>query len=579
MLKKHGQVKSLAEQIAELENPTSRDFDPEDLNDDGESSEDQSSGAEDDNAAAAREHYVAVGKSKLRKPEKPSLGREYAGSRVSRGALECDDGEDDPFRKASSEDDSDEISEELDELENGLETGEDGSDGENDSDEALGENHVDHFKDATSRCSKTTKHLDLGTHSDDLSNELGSEEELDGRTDPEEDGEFRGFDEGEEEDSDEDDSGSDNSEDGDVYDDDREPIVPTDDRAEIRRLMASDHKTVAVSLSHAAKADAAKGSAIKRQRLTFEAMLNSRIKLQRGITALNSLAPSNEHDNATDQASIKAAEAAALTLWRTIEDLRHTLADAQTHNATFSTKRKRGPPPTPSTSSADIWNCMEELEAEARPHRRAVLDKWALKTRGSRATLPNARGKLLNHGAADQQTITAVLDAHVAAEIESRQSKRAMTENSGQSQTNGSSDPHTSNEIYHDTMFYQTLLRDLVEERMSATNNGVEDLQIELPTRLNIHPTTGMRKDKVKRVVDTKASKGRKMRYTVHEKLQNFMAPEYRGSWGDQAREEFFASLLGRNAQEILGDDDDEDKVMEDEDDHLEENGLKLFRN
>ncbi|KGQ02073.1 protein bfr2 [Paracoccidioides lutzii Pb01] len=88
-----------------------------------------------------------------------------------------------------------------------------------------------------------------------------------------------------------------------------------------------------------------------------------------------------------------------------------------------------------------------------------------------------------------------------------------------------------------------------------------------------------MRKDKVKRAVDTKASKGRKMRYTVHEKLQNFMAPEYRGSWSDRAREEFFASLLGRNAREILGDDDDEDKVMEDEDDHLEESGLKLFRN
>ncbi|KLJ05769.1 hypothetical protein EMPG_09327 [Blastomyces silverae] len=542
MANKHGRVKSLAEQIAELEDPTPKDFDPEDLNDRTESSDDQSSGAEDDNANAGREHYIAVGKSKLRKPEKVTLGREYAGSQVSRKALEGDESEDDPFRKGSSDEDASGLSDELDGSRNGH-LGEDDSDAE----------------------------------SEDRDNALGSDEDLDGATDSESD---QGFGDSNDDEGEDDQEGSESEVSGDEDDEQEDRPALSDDRAEIRRLMASDHKTVAASLSQAAKADAAKGSSVKRQRSTFGAILNARIKLQKGITTLNGLPSTLEDDNATDQSSIKSAEAAALALWSTIEDLRHALADAQTSNITSSKKRKRGPPPSASTSSADIWHRMEEIEAQSRLHRRAVLDKWASKTRGSRAALPNARGKLMNHGATDQQTITSVLDAHIATELDSRPSKRTVTEDvQERQQTNGiSNGPHEVNEMYDDSIFYQTLLRDLVEERMSA-NSGVEALQMHLPSRLAIHPTTGMRKDKVKRAVDTKASKGRKMRYTVHEKLQNFMPPEDRGTWGDRAREEFFASLLGKSARDVLGEDDeDEDKVMDDEDEDVEEGGLRLFR-
>ncbi|KAK2809507.1 hypothetical protein FQN50_003775 [Emmonsiellopsis sp. PD_5] len=575
MAKKSSQVKSLAEQIAELEDPTPKDFDPEDLSDRGEGSDDQSVGDDDKDASAGREHYVAVGKSKLRKPETVSLGREYAGSRVSRDALEAEDS-DDPFRKYSSdEEDSEGLSGDLDDAEDGLELGEPGSDSEIDSEDALGESDVDKFKDFRFRGSKTSKPADSDDLLDGLVSDGGSDEELDSVSGS---GEEDGFGDSDEDDEDlelegsdvsgdEDEDGEDEEDDEDDEDEGENGI--SDDRAELRRLMASDHKTVAASLSQAAKTDAAKGSAVKRQRLAFDAILNARIKLQKGITGLNDIPTASDGENGAtiDQDSIKSAEAAALTLWSTIEDLRHALADAQTNTA--SKKRKRTPL-SPSTPSADIWSRMEEVEARSLPHRRAVLDKWSLKTRGSRATLPNARGKLMNHGATDQQTITAVLDAHIATEAGDRPSKRAQTDSA-------------EHEIYDDSTFYQTLLRDLVEERMSATNalnggNGIETLQMQLPTRLSLHPTTGMRKDKIKKIVDTKASKGRKMRYTVHEKLQNFMAPEERGSWNERAREEFFASLLGKSAREVLGEDEDEDMDMEDGEEDLEEGGLKLFR-
>jgi protein AATF/BFR2 len=45
--------------------------------------------------------------------------------------------------------------------------------------------------------------------------------------------------------------------------------------------------------------------------------------------------------------------------------------------------------------------------------------------------------------------------------------------------------------------------------------------------------------------VDTKASKGRKLRYTAHEKIQNFMVPIPRATWHEEQIDELFASLLG----------------------------------
>lgn len=86
---------------------------------------------------------------------------------------------------------------------------------------------------------------------------------------------------------------------------------------------------------------------------------------------------------------------------------------------------------------------------------------------------------------------------------------------------------------------------------------------------------------KVKKPVDTKASKGRKMRYTMHEKLQNFMAPDDRGTWGERQRDELFGGLLGRKVK--LGEDEegvdgeDGDGEGSEMDGEVEVEGLRLF--
>jgi protein AATF/BFR2 len=120
--------------------------------------------------------------------------------------------------------------------------------------------------------------------------------------------------------------------------------------------------------------------------------------------------------------------------------------------------------------------------------------------------------------------------------------------------------------IYDDGNFYQLLLKELVDQRrvesFSAPAAGAEAGK----------SWTAVKEAKTRKNVDTKASKGRKMRFTVHEKLQNFMAPEDRGRWEPEAIDRFFRTLLGQKM--TLGEDD------EDEDDgvSLEEQGLMLFR-
>jgi protein AATF/BFR2 len=81
------------------------------------------------------------------------------------------------------------------------------------------------------------------------------------------------------------------------------------------------------------------------------------------------------------------------------------------------------------------------------------------------------------------------------------------------------------------------------------------------------------RANKVKKVVDTKASKGRKLRYVVvldlvinhsifplhlgcryevHEKIKNFMVPVLnRGTWHEEQIDELFASLLGKGFESV----------------------------
>lgn len=81
------------------------------------------------------------------------------------------------------------------------------------------------------------------------------------------------------------------------------------------------------------------------------------------------------------------------------------------------------------------------------------------------------------------------------------------------------------------------LLKALVDQRMvdNSTSTGG-----------GIRWTTALRDAKVKKKVDTKASKGRKLRYQVQEKIQNFVAPVENNRWHKQQIESVRPFLFTR---------------------------------
>lgn len=59
-------------------------------------------------------------------------------------------------------------------------------------------------------------------------------------------------------------------------------------------------------------------------------------------------------------------------------------------------------------------------------------------------------------------------------------------------------------------------------------------------------------KKRKSKLIDTKASKGRKIRYETHQKLVNFLAPIDTSKWTDSAKDELFSSLFCKASQWIL---------------------------
>lgn len=111
-----------------------------------------------------------------------------------------------------------------------------------------------------------------------------------------------------------------------------------------------------------------------------------------------------------------------------------------------------------------------------------------------------------------------------------------VAENGTENENND--DNHTySTEVYDDTDFYHTQLRELIEYKTSSSSNANEMAK-------QFAELQKLRK-KMKKTVDTRASKGRKIRYVVHNKLVSFMAPNESGDWNEEQKDELFKSLFG----------------------------------
>ncbi|CAK7220452.1 rRNA-processing protein bfr2 [Sporothrix bragantina] len=541
-------LKGLAAQLFAKQS-LAKEFDPESELPVDDDSDNQNGDAGSDSEVEApedtqnTEHYVQVGKSKLRRNEPVTLGPAYRGKRVSRKQLE--EGSDEEEDDEDDEDDEEEF-DDPDEVDvAGAE--EVHTDDEIDSDEAFGEDDEDIIKKFTFRGSgkpKTPKGKPV--YSDGDEDEEEEEEDDDEDEEDSEGGEIEDLnsDDSEEEDDEDD---SDNSDESDE-DDDEVDASAAKAEAETRKILAQERKQVLASISQSAKADADKGFAVRQQRRTFDALLNMRIRMQKALSTANTLHTVDKDDDAAEEA-IEEAAAKAIDLLNTIQGIRKAFYDAGSDAS--SSKRKRAAGIDANSSCQAIFDQMAETEEVALAKRRKVIDRWSARVQRPSASSAAAASRRFSAAAAPQ-ALTTVLDGQlVTADRLVRRTRTPRSCAPVQAAKKVEEDP----EIYDDADFYQLLLKELVDQRtVDGTAPGSEAPTVRWAA-------TAAKDAKTRKLVDRKASKGRKMRYNVHAKLQNFTAPEDRRDWEPEAIDRFFSSLFGQQMalQEDAEDDEDED--------------------
>ncbi|KAG8732997.1 rRNA-processing protein bfr2 [Ceratobasidium sp. 428] len=297
------------------------------------------------------------------------------------------------------------------------------------------------------------------------------------------------------------------------------------------------------------EADKDKGRAIVQQRALWDSLVETRIRMQKAAIASNRLP---HPDHLPPYVTSEAGRAAAQTLLQEALAFSDALVTFRKRLLEVNEPNVKVPPLKRQRLDSEDWEertrdaTISAMEVDAAYHSSCVhtLQKWSSKIAAVTPTL-SSRSKSFRGGGAPRSTVELVEDALGESGVKGggKSVGRTRVRRSGGARIGTSVDNDEGGEkggdgaegdaeVFDDLDFYQTLLRDVIDSRTGT--DGAEDW------------TTRQRLKKAKKVVDTKASKGRKLRYEVHEKLQNFMVPVPTGTWHEEQIDELFANLLGR---------------------------------
>ncbi|GAO46944.1 TRAUB-domain-containing protein [Saitoella complicata NRRL Y-17804] len=397
---------------------------------------------------------------------------------------------------------------------------------------------------------------------EDLEGEESDEEDVSGFIDDKAEESEEGSDDGE--------SGSDEEAFEGGEEDDEEDEDGDDKNDELRKMMAEEQKSLVLNITQTAKAEAEKGRHVKSQMKIYDSLLDSRIKLQKGLAAVNTFPQGDAFATFVDEESadaIKDAEALALSLIDNLFDLRMEFmreADGMEIDGDACQSRKRKRDDDDSVDLNNIWSDFQALDEQFQGWQESTLTKWSNKVQAASGVPLNKKFKAVNQGILAQiQETLSDKDRLVQRTRLNRSNNKILGAEEEDKTSKDATDEHLRNfnsEIFDDTDFYQGMLKELIDRRMldSGNGTGTQWAAIKQPKQKKAN-------------VDTKASKGRKLRYHVHEKLQSFMAPIPTAQWHDEQIDELFASLLGQRVRV------DEEEEKEAEVEVIPDDGLRIF--
>ncbi|KAI0331504.1 TRAUB-domain-containing protein [Cubamyces sp. BRFM 1775] len=504
---------SLKDQLAELAQPAPIDLDPEDaLAANDPHSEEHRLSAIDD--PSAREHYIDVAPSAIRKLHDSVNDPKYDGVRTSRKQLY---------------DDSDRVSDPKHEHD----------------DEDMSENEED---------------------AEDISHSEGETDEDEELHSPAEHDE-------------QDDEGASDQESGSGSEDEHDqPSSPrTTSQKHLNEASAGlsridinqdqQENDIASNLRKTHEADKRKGKAVSRQITLWDTLLDARIQLHKAVTTANRLPLPAEvtqyasHPSAREALDSFLDVADSLTeelfslqedLLRSNESIEPPARKRRRLDSSSSPSPSSDPLPAYSESFTALSTDASALEASYHPWLVDTLAKWSAKVQAvaPNVLLPDNKGSFLRDGKSPAQVgVVTLIDDIFRADRQKlldrtrkRKDKHARLGHTRPADASADISAEDDEEkldpdVFDDTDYYQQLLRDVIAAR------GGDGAQAgEAPWQIQQRE----RKAKRKKTVDTKASKGRKLRYEVHAKLQNFMVPVpvVVGEWHEEQIDGLFSSLL-----------------------------------
>ncbi|KAH8071793.1 apoptosis-antagonizing transcription factor [Cristinia sonorae] len=283
------------------------------------------------------------------------------------------------------------------------------------------------------------------------------------------------------------------------------------------------------SLRETREQDRRKGLAISHQIAIWNALMDARIQLQKILTATNKLPVSSPHPGSSNIASpsVLSVVEEAYELSRELLILQSSLYKADDLDLNVPA----GPSNTESVEDTLCsWSStVSEAEAVHAPHLVQTLSKWSTKIQiaAPNFALGTKSSALKTSSLGQTSNVVSIIRDHLETDSEELLARTRTV-------------PSREHDVDHDTFgdmeFYQQLLRDVIESKASTGGSTEQGW---------LHRQATAKRNKI---VDTKASKGRKLRYEVHEKLQHFMIPipVVVGGWPDEQVDELFGSLVDK---------------------------------
>lgn len=360
-------------------------------------------------------------------------------------------------------------------------------------------------------------------------------------------------------------------------------------RDKLKNLLNQERKHIVNRLSQSTTTDAIKGYSILQQHKLFDSLIDSRLKLQKALTNSNLLPMNYEALKSEPLSTDKTHKLTNKSIDHCYDllDTIFTFRSKLLSKDNISTKRTN---PKKRTLSAYL-DSTQSYDSIINLYRSSVLTKWSAKIQNSSGStaLNSGKFKAINQSA-EQQVNNNLSDMErlvKRTKLNRRQIKPFAIDYylTTVDEANDESEEEPQNpdlpaegkniknqvleldSIFDDEDFYRVLLNDLVDKKIQS-QNPANGLTIALRSAQKAH--------KLKKNVDTKASKGRKLRYHIQDQIANFETPHSGWKWSDDQIDEFFASLLGQKVN--MKEDEDEDNDESEHDDVLPEgDGIKLF--